>query len=153
MDWCKHTQEMLKSWTDTQQQMWDSWLQGLQGTDESAAGDTWLKMIEIWQRSANDIFTAQTKLSQIWLESLKNVEPGTENAAAWTKQVREMFKQTCELQHRLWDSYFAALKNADPSKLPDPLGQETKELFRSWQQAAQKAMDTQAQLFANWSNR
>lgn len=153
MDWYKHTQDMLKSWTDTQQKMWDSWLQGLQGADKSANGDAWLKMIEIWQRSATDMFAAQTELAQIWLESLKNVEPNSGNAADWAKQVEEMFKQTCELQHQLWDSYFAALKSADPSKLPGPWEQETKQLFQSWQEAARNAMDTQARLFATWNKR
>lgn len=146
MDWSKQTQDMLKSWSETQKKMWDAWLSGLQATGPSAATDAWQKTIDTWQKSVNDTFDAQARLTKLWLQGLKSTPAGTGSAAEWTKQAEQMFERLQHSQRQLWESCFTALKKADLRKMPGAWEQQARQIFQNWQDAARRAMEAQAEL-------
>lgn len=52
MDWAKQSQELIRTWAETQHKMWDAWLQSMQAAGAGALADTWQKTLETWQQSA-----------------------------------------------------------------------------------------------------
>lgn len=153
MDWTKQTQDMLKAWTEAQGKMWDAWREGLQGTGQSAATDMWQKTIETWQKSVNDTFDAQAKLSKLWLDSLRSTRATPESMAELSKQVEQMIEQLQHTQRQLWGGCFSALKGIDPRNAPGSWEEQTHQVFQQWQDIARKAMEAQAELVANLGKR
>lgn len=153
MDWTKQTQEMLKSWNETQQKMWGAWLAGVQGAGQSAAADAWQKTLDTWQKSVNDTFEAQGKLVKLWLDSMQSGEGKPASLSEWSKQTEEMIARLQESQRQLWDSGFAALRKADLRSMPGSWEQQAKQIFQDWQDATRKAMEAQAELIANLTKR
>ncbi|MFQ5755999.1 MAG: hypothetical protein ACE5H7_07860 [Acidiferrobacterales bacterium] len=150
MDWAKQSQELVRTWAETQHKMWDAWLQSMQAAGAGALADTWQKTLETWQQSATYTLEAQANLSKMWAESLAQV-PGTpENFAQWAKQAETMIAGMNETQKQLWDSCFTAMKKADLQKTAGAWEQEGQKLFQSWQASARKAMDTQMELASKW---
>ena len=41
MDWTKQAEDMLKTWTSSQQAMWDSWMKTMQGFGSNQPNDAW----------------------------------------------------------------------------------------------------------------
>ncbi len=153
MDWTKQTQEMLKAWTETQTKMWDAWREGLQGTGRSAATDVWQKTLETWQKSVDDTFDAQAKLSKLWLDGLRSTRANPESMTEFSKQVEQMIQQMQQTQRRLWEGCFNALKGIDPRSSSGSWEEQAHQVFQHWQDIAQKAMEAQAELVAKFGKR
>ncbi|MFQ6023510.1 MAG: hypothetical protein ACE5NW_12390 [Acidiferrobacterales bacterium] len=150
MDWAKQTQEMMKSWTETQANMWDSWLNSLGGDGKSKETDAWQKTIETWQKSVNDTLAAQLKLMQMWVDNLNSAKGNLDQVTEWVNQAEEMTRRMNDAQKELWDNCFKTLKKADLGTTPASWEQEGQKIFQAWQESARQAMDTQAKWASKW---
>ena len=153
MDGPKHTQEMMKSWTEIQQTIWDSWFQTLGESGKSQTTGAWQKTIDSWQKSVNNTLAAQSKLMHMWIDSLNNAKGNFDQVTEWVRQAEEMTRRMNEAQQHLWDNCFETLKKADPGKMPASWEQEGRKIFQTWQESARQAMETQIELASRWMKR
>jgi hypothetical protein len=151
MDWSKQAEEMLKTWTNSQQAMWDSWLKTMQGLSSNQAKDTWENSIETWHDSVKRALEAQNTWTQFWVDSVTSGPGMSQQASDWAKQVKEMTDRWVETQTQLWDNWFDTMKKSDPSSFSKSWNtDEVQKMVQSWQEAAQKTMESQMEWTRMW---
>jgi hypothetical protein len=101
MDGPKQTQEMMKSWTEIQRTIWDSWFQTLGESGKSQTTGAWQKTIDSWQKSVNNRLAAQSKLMHMWIDSLNNAKGNLDQVTEWVTQAEEMTRRMNEAQKQL----------------------------------------------------
>ncbi len=144
MDWTKQAEEMLKTWTTSQQSMWDSWLKTIQGVGTTQTTETWEKSIETWKDSVQRALEAQNSWTKFWAESVVASSGSNKQTSDWSNQMVEMTKKWTDTQAQLWNSWFETIKKADPSAMAQNWNaEEMQKIVGSWQEAAQKAMEAQ----------
>jgi hypothetical protein len=153
IDWTKQTEEMTKSWFDTQKKLWDNWLGAGQKDAEGQAVEMWNKTIVTWEEAVKNMLNVQKEWTRLWADNFKTVEGMPKEAIEWLQQAQEMSKQWGEAQHQLWDSWFALLKKVEPSQvqLTGDFGEESQKMFKTWQEATQKVMGAQAEWAKTWT--
>ncbi len=171
MDWTKQANDMLKTFTSTQQKVWESWVSSSQVVSASPSPEAWQKTVDTWRGTVKYALEQQLELTRLWAESVAvssvnvpNISsipgipgvpgmpglpalPGVPaNAVEWTRQMLDMTRTLTETQVRFSDNWFDMLKKADPSTLAttwDPT--QAQKILASWQDAAQKAVEAQSQ--------
>jgi hypothetical protein len=153
MDWNKQAEDMLKSWTSSQQKMWDSWMQAIQGFGKAQTTDTWEKSIETWRDSVKKALEAQTTWTQFWADTMTTGPGATKQASEWSKQMLDMTKRWTDTQTQLWDNWFETMKKSDPATMTQNWNtEEIQKVVQSWQDAAQKAMEAQMEWTRMWAS-
>jgi hypothetical protein len=61
----------------------------------------------------------------------------------WTHQLVEVMQRWTETQQTLWQRSFEMIKQADPTTMGSNWGAEAHKVAQAWQEAAQKALETQ----------
>lgn len=157
MDWTKQANDMIKTWTGTQQKVWDTWLNSMQLMSTPQSPEAWQKMVETWRGTVKQALESQMQLTQMWAESVAAASvnmpnmpnmptvpgvPGT--AVEWTRQMLEMTRAWTDTQVRFSENWFDLLKKADPAAITQgwDMGQAQK-IMATWQDAAQKALEAQ----------
>jgi hypothetical protein len=162
MDWTKQANDMIKTWTGTQQKVWDAWLNSMQLAATPQTPESWQKMIETWRGTVKQALESQLQLTQMWAEGVAaasvNVPsvpgmpalpsvPGVPGSAVeWTRQVLELTRSMTDTQVRFSENWFDLLKKADPSALAQTWDiSQAQKIMSTWQDAAQKAIDAQSE--------
>jgi len=145
MDWMKQSQEMFNSWANVQMKTWESWLKAIQNSEKLEPQQLWEKTIDAWQESVKGTLEAQVEGSRIWAESFTNIEGTPEGTADWAKQIQGMTKNWTDMQQQVWDNWFDVVKKADPSKFGVNWDTEGPNMLKTWQDMAQKSMETQTE--------
>ncbi|MEI7771175.1 MAG: hypothetical protein WCI67_14375 [Chloroflexales bacterium] len=166
MDWTKQANDMIKTWTGTQQKVWDAWLNSAQLAAAPQSAESWQKIVETWRGTVKQALESQLQLTQLWAEgvaaasvSLPSVPglprlpslpslPGVPTTPVEvTRQILEMTRSWTDTQVRFSENWFDVLKKVDPSALSqswDPT--QAQKIISSWQDAAQKAIEAQNEL-------
>lgn len=153
MDWSKKAEEVLKTWTTSQQSMWDSWIKTVQGIGSNTAGDTWGKSVETWEESVKRVLEAQNAWTQFLAESIASVPGTNQQTTDWSKQLLDMSKRWTDTQNQLWDNWFATVKKTDPTTLVQNWNtEELQKIVQTWQESAQKALESQMELTRMWAS-
>ncbi|EFO79170.1 hypothetical protein OSCT_3003 [Oscillochloris trichoides DG-6] len=154
---------MIKTWTGTQQKVWDSWLNSMQLMSTPQSPETWQKMVETWRGTVKQALESQLQLTQMWAESvaaasvsmpavpgmpampaLPSVPGVPSNPVEMTRQVLEMTRAMTDTQVRFSENWFDLLKKADPTTMMQTWDiNQAQKIIATWQDAAQKAIDAQ----------
>ena len=149
MDWAKQSEEMMKTWTETQKKMWDNWLDTMQkAAGQNQAAEMWQKTVDTWEQTVNSTLDAQAEWTKMWADSLDSLDVKADmpkEVADWAKQAQDMAKNWGETQRQMWQGWFDLVKKADAPKMAEAWGQEGQKAFAAWQESAQKMMDAQMQ--------
>jgi hypothetical protein len=151
MEWTKQTEDLFKTWTDAQTKMWNDWLKAMQGFGRPQASQVWEKTIEAWEESIKRTFDAQKDWSRRWAESFTASKGAPKEMIDWAKQGQDMMTHWTDTQKQLWESWFQIIKRLDPSAPGMNWGGEGQKFVQSWQDAVQKALDTQAEWLRLWT--
>jgi len=152
MEWTKQSEEMLKTWTDTQTKMWNDWLKAIQGFGKSPSSQVWDKTLDAWDESIKKILDAQSDWSKRWTESFTASQGTPKEMVEWAKQGQEMSSRWTETQRQLWTSWFQVVRKLDPTATTGmSWAGEGQKFLQGWQDAIQKAMDGQAEWVRQWS--
>ncbi len=160
MDWTKQANDMIKTWTGTQQKVWDSWINSMQLMSTPQNPETWQKMVETWRGTVKQALESQLQLTQMWAESMAaasvnmpgmsgmpampNVPGVPSNTVELTRQILEMTRAMTDTQVRFSENWFDLLKKADPSSMMQGWDiTQAQKIIATWQDAAQKAIDAQ----------
>jgi hypothetical protein len=162
MDWTKQANDMLKTYTSTQQKVWESWVSSMQVMATPQSPEAWQKTVDTWRGTVKYALEQQLELTRLWAESVATSSvnmpsmpsvpgmpamPGVPaTAVEWTRQMLEMTRTWTETQVRFSENWFEMLKKAEPSALGQSwdVGQAQK-IMATWQEAAQKAVEAQTQ--------
>lgn len=152
MDWTKQAEETIKTWTGSQQNMWDSWIQTIQSFGSNQAGETWDKSVDGWKDSVSRVLEAQNTWTQFLVDSVTSGPGATKQSTEWSKQIMDVSKRWSETQSKLWDSFFETVKKADPSAMSQNWNaEEIQKIVQTWQETTQKSMETQMEWIRNWT--
>jgi exonuclease VII large subunit len=149
MDWSDKVQEMMQSWTRSQQQMWSQWLDGVQSRGPDATFDSWNRTIDTWQESVNNTLDAQFRWMQTWAENLTNAEGSTESVGEWAARSQDGMARWYETQRTLWENWFEILRKSGPDSISHS-SQEADQMLEAWKASAQNAIDAQMQVVSTW---
>jgi hypothetical protein len=152
MDWTKQTEEVVKSWTETQKKMWDNWLKTVQqGPEQFQVANVWQKTLETWEETVKNTMSAQAEWMKMWTDGFDQQQGIPEEAIQWVKQAQTMNKQWADIQQQMWQSWFELVKKVDPAKMSDSLDAEGKKAFAVWQETADKVMEAQEKWTGMWT--
>lgn len=173
MDWTTQANDMLKTFTSTQQKVWESWVSSMQTATTPQSPEAWQKTVDTWRGTVKYALEQQLELTRLWAESvaaasvnapaMPNMMPGmpsmpmmpgmpsmpgmSTNPVDMTRQILEMTRTWTETQVRFSENWFDMLKKAEPSMIAQnwDMGQAQK-VMSTWQDAAQRAVEAQTQL-------
>jgi hypothetical protein len=165
MDWTKQANDMLKTFTSTQQKVWESWIASTQLAATPQSGEAWQKTVETWRSTVKHALEQQLELTRLWAESVAATSvnmpstpsmpgmpsmpsmPGMPtNAVEWTRQMLEMTRTWTDMQVRFSENWFEMLKKAEPTAVMQNWDMnQAQKVVASWQEAAQKAVEAQNQ--------
>ncbi|MEI6181485.1 MAG: hypothetical protein WCP31_12070 [Chloroflexales bacterium] len=163
MDWTKQANDMLKTFTSTQQKVWESWVSSVQTSTTTPSTEAWQKTVDTWRGTVRYALEQQLELTRLWAESVAvssvnvpnlGVIPGMPalpgvpaTAVEWTRQLLDVTRTMTDTQVRFSENWFEMLKKAEPSTLAlnwDPT--QAQKILSVWQDAAQRAVEAQNQL-------
>lgn len=154
MDWQKQANEMMKTWTGTQQKVWETWASSMQLATTPQSPETWQRMVDTWRGTVKQALESQVELTRLWAENVASSAVSMPNTAAmpgatgstveWTRQMLEMTRTWTETQVRFSENWFDLLKRSEPGALAQgwDMGQAQR-IMSTWQEAAQKAVEAQ----------
>ncbi|NJN19757.1 MAG: hypothetical protein HC822_27735 [Oscillochloris sp.] len=165
MDWQKQANEMVKTWTGTQQKVWESWLGSMQMMASPQSPEAWQKMVETWRGTVKQALEAQLEVTRMWAEGVASSAvnmptvptiPGMPNVPGmpqmstsvvdWSRQMLELTRNWTETQVRFSENWFDLLKKAEPVNMTQNWDMDqAKTIMASWQDAAQKAIEAQTE--------
>jgi len=148
MDWAEQSLEMMKSWTEMQQKLWQGWLDAAStvGKTETNPLADWIaqwqetstKSIKAWE----DLTAKMVETQAHWFASdaLKGEWLGRDDdlrkmADAWSEQTLAVMKAWTAAQQQLWDQWFSAAAGMARSSL-DP----GNNWYEQWRAAAKASM-------------
>ena len=152
MDWTAQTEEMYKTWADTQKQVWDNWVSMVTPQpSQNQAADMWKKTLDTWQETVDNTLAAQAKWTEAWGASIDTENGTPEEMAKWIKQTQDMTKQWNSAQEQLWQNWFDLIKKAEWTQMTGNWEEEGQKAFQTWQDATQKVMDAQMEWVKMWA--
>jgi hypothetical protein len=144
MEWTKQSEEMLKTWTETQKKMWDEWTKAIQGFGKSPSTEVWEKTVETYQQTVQRVLDAQLEGARRWAENFPTGKGTPQEAAEWAKQGQDLIIRWTETQKQLWGSWFELVKKLDASNMIN-WPRDGQKFLQSWQETIQKALNAQAE--------
>lgn len=153
MSWPTPLTDVMQMWTTTQQKVWSTWLETMQGIGRTPTPDLRGKIIATWQQSVRDSLEAQSRWMQAWLENLQRVEGMPETARQWLTRGQQEMEQWHGAQRQLWEHLFDVLKQAEPETSPRTLQQTSEHIFQTWQESMHQMMENQLEWVTEWARR
>lgn len=158
MDWQKQANDMLKTWTGSQQKVWETWVSSMQLAATPQSPEAWQRTVETWRGTVRQALESQVELTRLWAESVAassvsmpstpamgGVSPTT-SMVEWSRQMLEMTRSWTETQVRFSENWFDLLKRAEPASLAQSWNPaQAQKILASWQEASQKAVEAQAE--------
>jgi hypothetical protein len=161
MDWQKQANEMIKTWTGTQQKVWETWVSSMQLMASPQSPEAWQRTVETWRGTVKQALESQVELTRLWAEGVAASAvsmpsapsvPGmpamggapTAAMVEWTRQMLEMTRSWTETQVRFSENWFELLKKAEPGSMAQSWNaDQAQKIMATWQEAAQKAVEAQ----------
>jgi len=152
MDWIKQSEAMFKTWTDTQQKMWDTFSESVAGFGKSPGEKMWAQTIKAGEELVKNSLSAQAEWMKSWSENFKSLEGMPEQAAQAVDHFQQMTERWAATQENLWTAWFEMLKKFDSSQLTASWTAMPNNPFQVWQDATKVVMDTQMEWVKAWMN-
>ena len=70
MDWQKQANDMIKTWTSTQQKVWETWVNSMQLAATPQTPEAWQKTVDTWRGTVKQALESQVELTRLWAESI-----------------------------------------------------------------------------------
>lgn len=152
MNWATQSEEMLKSWTESQQQMWDTWMKMMTpaGT-QTPMTELWQQSVETWESAVKNAADTQAEWMKMWLNSLEDMPNVPDDVVKMAEQAVEMNRQWIASQEQLWEGWFAAAKSMNPNSFVSSWEEEGQKAMHAWQDSANKMIEANKKLAETWS--
>lgn len=144
MEWAKQSEEMLKTWNESQKKLWDDWMKAMPGFGKSPSPEIWQKTVDTWNQTIQRVLDAQVEGVRHWAEHATIAKGTTQETAEWAKQGQDMITRLLETQKQLWGSWFEFVKKLDVSNVMN-WARDGQKFLQTWQETIQKSLDSQTE--------
>lgn len=148
MDWTQQIEDMMKTWTATQQKVWDSFFDSVQNLGKSQSTRVWESTLSVGKDMWKNIFKTQSDWLAAWVEGLASMEGVPPQAVESARQFQEMTARWNSTQVELVENWFNMLKKNVPSQPTDAWTETPQNMFKTWQDTTQSIIDAQIK----WTN-
>ena len=146
----KSSENLIKTWADTQQKLLTNWLDTVRHVSGAPGPELWTKTVEAWQASVKETLDAQAQWTREWTETLANAKGTPEEMRALARQGRDLFQRWTDAERQVWQSWFNIVR--DINFRPETgVGPQTS-MIQLWQESAHKMIDTQTALVRHWTS-
>jgi hypothetical protein len=150
MDWSQQIEDMMKSWMDAQQGLWDSYFNGMQNVGKSQSAQIWESTISTGEELWKNFFKSQEDWISNWVQSLEAMDGVPKQVLDSAHRFQEMSQQWNKTQIGLIQNWFTMLKNFIPTSPGDVWSEFPKSMLNSWQDTTQMIMDAQMKWMNSW---
>jgi hypothetical protein len=116
----QQTQEMMKdmmaSWSKTQKQMIDQWLEMVEEASGQQTSNMWEQTLSVWESTVKRTMEAQNASLNSWMSQMESFDGMPSEATERVKEGRTIVKQWTDAQSELWDNWFETMRQMDPAK-------------------------------------
>lgn len=130
--------QMMKSWSDTQQQMIEQWLDMVEGTSGPQGAQLWTQTLSVWESSVERAMEAQNATMNSWMSQLQEMEGMPNEAQERIEEGKAIMKQWTETQSDLWEQWFETMREMDPSKYESSWQEMAQHSVAAWRDYAQR---------------
>jgi hypothetical protein len=141
---------MFKTWTDTQQKMWETFSESVAGFGKSPGEKMWAQAIKAGEELVTNSLSAQAEWMKSWAENFKSMEGVPGQAAEAVVQFQEMTERWAATQEKLWGAWFEMVKKFELSQFTESWTQMPKNPFQVWQDSTKMVMDAQNEWMKTW---
>jgi hypothetical protein len=150
MDWNQQAEDMMKTWMDTQQELWDNFFGAMQGLGKSQSARLWESTLSTGEELWKNFLKSQADWMASWVESLEGMESVPQQVVDSARQFQDMSNQWNKTQIGLIENWFAMMKNMVPVTPGDTWTDFPKYMLKSWQDTTQTIMDAQIEWMNSW---
>lgn len=152
MDWTARAEEILRTWTDVQRKMWESWHDAMRSAGTAQSTEAWKETIAIWSEAVNRALQAQVEWTKFWTDSMTTGSTTPTEVAEWSQRIIDIMKSWAETQTQLSERWFETMKQADPTTMAAPWdSKEAQKVVQDWQEATQKLLEAQMGWLRIWT--
>lgn len=151
MEWTKQFEEMSKTWTETQQQMWTNWAEAAKNLSQSQTNLSWETMLHTWQATMTQMLDAQVEGVRLWTNGMSRMPNAPQGTTEWAQTFQEMTERWTETQKQLWKNWFQLAEEFDPAKLTGNQAMiDNEQVTKFWQETAQTVSNAQTEWMKLW---
>ncbi len=151
-EWTKQTEDVLRTWADTQKKLWGSWLEfAEQQTAQAPIADTWRKTVDAWEAAVKSGLQAQLDFARSVSDQVAAVKDVPKDVRDWSEQTQQLGARWNSAQKQLWESYFEMVRKAAPGSIVGRFDEENQKLFKVWQEAVEKIAAAHSAWARTWT--
>ena len=149
-DWNKQADEVMKTWTKAQQDLWDTWRRSMPLAGAAQADENWNKAVTFWKEAVDRSLNTQMEWTKMWVDSIKAQKTMPKEMEAWTDQMLATMQTWNESQATFWENMLESVQKMTPERLRQQVEEGAQQAFQSWQDAMQRAISAQQEFAAFW---
>ena len=150
MNWNTQFEDMMKTWTDTQKKVWDSYFDSIQGLGKSQSTRMWESTLSMGEDMLKDMLKTQAQGLTAWVDGLAKMENVPAQTVESARQFQEMATRWNKTQAELIENWFSMMKKFIPSTPTTDWMEMPQAMFKTWQETTQSIMDAQTKWMNSW---
>ena len=150
MNWNQQVEDMMKTWTDTQEKVWNDFFNSVQGMSKSQSARMWESTLGVGEDMLTNMFKMQSEWLAAWVNGLAGMEGVPAQAVESARQFQEMATRWNKTQADLLKNWFGMLKKFAPTRPTDAWTEMPQNMFKSWQDTTESIMDAQVNWMRSW---
>jgi hypothetical protein len=150
MNWNQQVEDMMKTWTATQEKVWNDFFNTMQGMGKSQSTRMWESTLTVGEDMLKNMLKTQSEWMAAWVDGLGGMEGVPAQVVESARQFQEMAARWNKTQAELLSNWFGMLKKFAPARPSDAWTDMPQNMFKSWQDTTQSIMDAQARWMRSW---
>ncbi len=142
MDVSKQLQEAIKTMTDSEKRVVDAVTKVITDIATPPTTNPWEFSVDLWEKGVNGFLATQQDWTTLLLRGVSVATGKVDTNGEFNQRLGELTKLTLEYQGKIWETWFAILKQIDPVKNATVLA-EIKPLTESWSENVRRAIQLQ----------
>ena len=136
----RNVAEIVNTWTQVQQQFWDSWLGVARGRRDNATQQPYNKPLDIMEEMVDRGLMAQSEGTKLCLNLLSvGVTPPPKFWVDWIAQLESMIDTCAQSQRQAWKSWITLVRENGLYMWPSMAPTSSQSLLNAWQEATDQA--------------
>lgn len=147
--------QMLSSWSETQQEVIEQWLDMIEGHSEPPSAALWKQTLSVWEATVKRTMEAQNATMNSWISQVQEVEGMPEEAKRRVEEGKAIMKRWTEVQSTLWEKWFEMMRQMDPGSYEANWQEAVKQSVSTWRdytQQMQRRSEEVAEMASNASS-
>lgn len=150
MNWNSQFDTMMKSWMDTQKQVWDSYTNSIQGVNQSQYKHAWESTLSMGEEMLRNILNTQQQGLTAWVDGLAKTDNVPGPIVESARQFQDMVSRWNKIQAEMVEKWFSMLKKFPPSVPGSDWTGMPETVLKNWRETAQGMMDAQSKWMNSW---